>query len=72
MLQVRRDLVLKRFSKKRLSAAPRARGIAALDHKVGDDAVPERLVVVALLGEPVKVLEKARESHERSTSNAPT
>ena len=46
--------------KNRLSAAPRARGVAALHHEVLDDAVEERAVVVPHARQLQEVLAGAR------------
>lgn len=56
MLERRADLVLEGVAVDGLAAAPRARGVAALDHEAGDDAVEDHVVVVAALRERREVL----------------
>lgn len=56
VLEARVDLVGKGVAIDGGAAAPRARGVAALDHEVGDDAVEDGVVVVAAAGELGEVL----------------
>lgn len=61
VLQSRVDLVLELLPVDGAPAASRARGVARLDHEVGDDPVEDHVVVVAFAGEAFKVLAGLRD-----------
>lgn len=56
VLQARIDLVLKLLAKDGASSATGSRGIAALDHKVGNDAVEDGVVIVAATDKGGKIV----------------
>lgn len=68
MFEILVNLVFELFAVYRVSASPSARGIASLDHEVGDNAVEDDIVVISALGQSREILTGLRAVSARLSS----